>query len=109
MGNDAVLRCCLICLAAIMVVTGLYTQSLKKTAATYLFGMFAICGVLLPDWEFFDRSVSQWCTPVTFYGNAPAQSTPPPAPRFKLYPVRVVVYTTVYGFALHKWWKFVST
>ncbi|KAK4387726.1 Signal peptidase complex-like protein DTM1 [Sesamum angolense] len=65
MGNDAVLRTSLVWLAAIMVFTGLYTQSLKKMAVTYLFGMLAIGGVVLPDWKFFDRPVSQWCTLVT--------------------------------------------
>ncbi|KAG8369640.1 hypothetical protein BUALT_Bualt14G0034600 [Buddleja alternifolia] len=78
MGNDVVLQCSLVSLAAIMVLTGLYTQSLKKIGATYLFGMLAIGGVVLPDWKFFDRPVSQWCTLVTddnYHG--PSQPTPP--------------------------------
>ncbi|KAL2518073.1 peptidase [Abeliophyllum distichum] len=58
-------RSSMIWLAAIIVLMGLYTQSLQKMVATYFFGMFVICGVLLPDWEFFNRSVYQWCTPVT--------------------------------------------
>lgn len=64
MINDAVFRSSVASLAAIVVIVGLYTFSLKKMLATYLFGMFAVCGVILPDWEFFDRSFSQWCTPI---------------------------------------------
>lgn len=75
MANDAVLRTSLIWLAAIMALTGLYTQSLNKTAATYLFGMLAIAGVLLPDWNFFDRPVSQWCT---LLADHDSQSATPP-------------------------------
>ncbi|PIN21772.1 hypothetical protein CDL12_05520 [Handroanthus impetiginosus] len=76
MGNDAVLRTSLVWLAAIMVLVGLYTQSLKKMAATYLFGMFAVGGVVLPDWKFFDRPVSQWCTLVSDDDNGSSQSVP---------------------------------
>lgn len=64
MINDAVFRSSVASLAVIVVIVGLYTFSLKKMLATYLFGMFAVCGVILPDWEFFDRSFSQWCTPI---------------------------------------------
>ncbi|KAK6130740.1 hypothetical protein DH2020_035528 [Rehmannia glutinosa] len=110
MGNEAVFRTSLVSLAAIMVVTGLYTQSLKKMGATYLFGMLAIGGVVLPDWKFFDRPVSQWCTLVAGVAGGPSQSAPPSSSfmcRFKLYPVRLVIYTAFYGFGLYKWWKFV--
>ncbi|KAK4434200.1 Signal peptidase complex-like protein DTM1 [Sesamum alatum] len=106
MENDAVLRTSLVWLAAIMVVTGLYTQSLKKAAVTYLFGMLAICGVVLPDWKYFDRPVSQWSTLVSDDDPDPSQSAPP---RFKFYPVRLLIYTTVYGYAFHKWWKFITS
>lgn len=65
MINDYVFRSSVTWLAVITVFIGLYTLSLKKMFVTYFFGMFGICGVLLPDWEFFDRSISQWSTPVT--------------------------------------------
>ncbi|KAL7127756.1 hypothetical protein ABFS83_14G272700 [Erythranthe nasuta] len=106
MGNDAVLRICLIWLAAIMVLTGMYTQSLKKTAATYLFGMLAIGGVVLPDWNFFDRPLSHWCTLVSAGNdddNGPTQS------RMKLYPVRIVIYTAVYGFGFREWLNYIRS
>lgn len=64
MANDTVFRSCLLLLAAVVVVVGLYTVSFKKMVATYLFGMFGIAGILLPDWDFFDRPVSQWTSPV---------------------------------------------
>ncbi|KAI3460032.1 hypothetical protein Pfo_016695 [Paulownia fortunei] len=104
MGKEAVLRASLVWLAAIVVLTGLYTQSLKKMAGTYLFGMLAIGGVVLPDWKFFDRPVSQWCTLVADDDDGPSQSAPA---RFKFYPIRLVIYTAVYGFAFCKWWNFI--
>ncbi|KAL8030285.1 hypothetical protein ABFX02_14G276600 [Erythranthe guttata] len=105
MGYDAVLRICLIWLAAIMVLTGMYTQSLKKTAATYLFGMLAIGGVVLPDWKFFDRPLSQWCTLVSGANgdDGPTQS------RMKLYPVRIAIYTAVYGFGFREWLNYIRS
>ncbi|CAA3002351.1 signal peptidase complex DTM1 [Olea europaea subsp. europaea] len=110
MKDDAVFRSSTISLAAIIVLMGLYTQSLQKMVATYFFGMFVICGVLLPDWEFFNRSVSQWCTPVTIpdMGSQATDQKPSFPTRFKIYPVRLVVYALVYGFAFYKWWKFIS-
>ncbi|XP_052191257.1 signal peptidase complex-like protein DTM1 isoform X2 [Diospyros lotus] len=79
MPNDAVFRWCLVSLGATVVAVGLYTQSLKKMAATYLVGMLAIAGVFLPDWDFFDRDVSHWCSPISLHHSAAAaqpQSTP---------------------------------
>ncbi|CAK9137434.1 unnamed protein product [Ilex paraguariensis] len=111
MGHDAVFRLSLVWLAAVVVLVGLYTQSFKKMVATYLFGMFAICGVLLPDWEFFDRGVSQWCSPlqVEKMGSQSRSALRPTTPtRFRIYPIRMAVYTVVYGIALHKWWMFIS-
>ncbi|GMP45984.1 hypothetical protein CsSME_00014309 [Camellia sinensis var. sinensis] len=88
MANDAAFRSCLVWLAVIVAVVGLCTQSLRKMMATYLLGMFAVAGVLLPDWEFFDRHVSRWSSPVSFHDmrqqqphSASAQrvpTTPPP-------------------------------
>ncbi|XP_051126518.1 signal peptidase complex-like protein DTM1 [Andrographis paniculata] len=100
MGNDAVLKTCLVGLAAATFLTALCTHSLRKAAATYWIGMLAICGLLLPDWTFFDRPVSHWRTVV---------ADPPPPRRLRLYPVRVLIYAAVYGFGLHKWWSFVSS
>ncbi|KAL2468100.1 peptidase [Forsythia ovata] len=110
MKDDVVFRSSMIWLAAIILLMGLYTQSLQKMVATYFFGMFVICGVLLPDWEFFSRSVYQWCTPVTILdvGSQSTDQKPSSPTRFKIYPVRLVVYTSVYGFAFYKWWKFIS-
>uniref|UniRef100_A0A5B7BBA4 Putative signal peptidase complex subunit 1 n=1 Tax=Davidia involucrata TaxID=16924 RepID=A0A5B7BBA4_DAVIN len=108
MANDATFRSSLVWLAATVVLIGLYTQSLKKMFGTYLFGMFAIAGVLLPDWDFFDRDVSQWFSPL-YVDDMPSHSSHrSTSTRFRFYPVRLVVYTTVYVFALYKWWIFIS-
>jgi hypothetical protein len=64
MGRDEMLRRSLVALAAAVLLTGVATASLRKAAATYVFGILAIAGVLLPDWEFFDRDFSQWLTPM---------------------------------------------
>lgn len=64
MGRDEMLRRSLVALAAAVVVTGVVTASVRKAAATYGFGILAIAGMLLPDWEFFDRDYSQWLTPM---------------------------------------------
>lgn len=79
MADDGALRKCLVCLAILMMVILLYTHSLKKTMVTYVYGMFAIGGVLLPDWEFFDRPVSQWTSPMTVQHMPPSHSPPPPS------------------------------
>ena len=50
----------LVVLAAAMVLMGL---------ATYGFVILAIAGVLLPDWEFFDRDYSKWLTPMPASGH----------------------------------------
>ncbi|GAA0149194.1 hypothetical protein LIER_08433 [Lithospermum erythrorhizon] len=75
MANDAAFRSSLLWLALIILITGLCTHSFKKMLGTYFFGMFAIGGVLLPDWEFLNRNMSQWCTPVTLedMNSAPTQ------------------------------------
>ncbi|KAF5184869.1 signal peptidase complex-like protein DTM1 [Thalictrum thalictroides] len=72
--------------------------------ATYVFGILAISGILLPDWEFFDRDFSQWVYPMSA-DNDSAQN--PRSKRFRFYPVRVVLYTTIYSFGLYKWWMYV--
>ncbi|XP_076928821.1 signal peptidase complex-like protein DTM1 [Bidens hawaiensis] len=106
MADDAALRKSVVCLAAIMVVVGLYTYSFKKMMATYIFGMFAIAGIILPDWEFFDRPVSQW-TSLSVPQMLPL--SPPTPTRFRFYPIRTIVYTIIYGYAFYKWWVYIST
>ncbi|KAG8079685.1 hypothetical protein GUJ93_ZPchr0007g4456 [Zizania palustris] len=64
MGRDKLLQRSLVALAGVVVITGVVTASLWKAAVTYGFGILAIAGVLLPDWEFFDRDYSQWITPM---------------------------------------------
>nr|XP_043607768.1 signal peptidase complex-like protein DTM1 [Erigeron canadensis] len=107
MADDSGLRRCLVCLAMIMVVTGLYTHSWKKTCVTYIFGMFGICGIILPDWEFFDRPVSQWTSPLSVPLHPP--HIPPPPSRFRFYPMRTIIYAMVYGYAFYQWWMYIST
>ncbi|KAL7597079.1 signal peptidase complex-like protein DTM1 [Lactuca sativa] len=111
MADDATLRRSLICLAAIMAVIGLYTHSLKKVMATYLFGMLAIGGVVLPDWEFFDRPVSQWNSPLSVPHLPPLHPphSPPTPSRFRFYPIRTMIYAMVYGYAFYKWWMYISS
>ncbi|XP_071696290.1 signal peptidase complex-like protein DTM1 [Rutidosis leptorrhynchoides] len=109
MADDGALRKSLVCLAVIMVIIGLYTHSLKKTLATYIFGMFGIGGIVLPDWEFFDRPVSEWTSPLSVpQSMLPPHSTPSPS-RFRFYPIRTIIYTIVYGYAFYKWWMYIST
>ncbi|KAJ0751567.1 putative signal peptidase complex subunit Spc1/SPCS1 [Helianthus annuus] len=83
MADDAALRASLVCLAAIMLIVGFYTYSFKKMMATYLFGMFAVAGIVLPDWEFFDRPVSQWTSPLSVPHMLP-HSPPSPSRSFFL-------------------------
>ncbi|KAM3283401.1 signal peptidase complex-like protein DTM1 [Capsicum chacoense] len=93
------------CLAIIIVMTGLYSQSLRKMVVTYFVGMLGIIAVLLPDWESFDLSVSHWCNPLKVDEFTDESCRPF---RFKFYPVRMTIFTIVYGFGLYKWWTFVS-
>ncbi|XP_066391251.1 signal peptidase complex-like protein DTM1 isoform X1 [Miscanthus floridulus] len=107
MGRDELLRRSLVALAAAVVLTGLATASLSKAAATYGFGILAIAGVLLPDWEFFDRDYSQWLTPMPASRRtaaAAAADREHDVWKFKPYPLRVAMLTTIYGFGLYKWW-----
>lgn len=65
MASDAALRSALVWLAVAMAVVGLSTHSFKKMMATYVAGMLGIAGILLPDWDYFDRDFSRWTTPVS--------------------------------------------
>uniref|UniRef100_A0A5K1FRW4 Microsomal signal peptidase 12 kDa subunit n=1 Tax=Nymphaea colorata TaxID=210225 RepID=A0A5K1FRW4_9MAGN len=60
---EKVLRYSLFSLAAVVCGVGLYTLSLKKMVVVYLSGLLLIAGVVLPDWEFFERDVSHWTSP----------------------------------------------
>ncbi|CAH9118457.1 unnamed protein product [Cuscuta europaea] len=108
MKDDAVLRASVCWVGAAVVLTGIYTHySFKKMAATYLFGMFAVCAVMLPDWDFFDRLVSQWFTPLTLISPNQSPSKHSPPSRFRFYPVRTAIYAAMYGVGFYKWWTFV--
>ena len=63
--EDGALKTCLLWLAAIIVVVGLYTHSSQKMLVTYVVGVVGIAGVLLPDWDYFNRHFSRWPYPVT--------------------------------------------
>ncbi|GAB4861221.1 hypothetical protein Ancab_036379 [Ancistrocladus abbreviatus] len=108
MGKEAALRTCLVWLAVVIAVVGVFTHSLKKMAVTYFVGMVGIAGVLLPDWEFYDRDVSLWFQPITVDEIQPNAVQRPGSYRFRFYPIRTVIYGTVYGFGLYKWWTYVS-
>ncbi|KAJ4953880.1 hypothetical protein NE237_030712 [Protea cynaroides] len=110
MAIDAVLRSSLVSLGAMVLLIGICTYSFKKMVVTYLFGLFAIAGVLLPDWDYFDRDFSQWSTPVPGNNNTPTISPQTSSfTRFRIYPLRLIVYTTVYAYGLYKWWMFISS
>ncbi|KAJ6685566.1 SIGNAL PEPTIDASE COMPLEX-LIKE PROTEIN DTM1 [Salix purpurea] len=65
MANDAALRTSLVWLAVVMVVVGVWTLSFKKVIVTYALGVLGIAGVLLPDWDYFERDYSRWFSPVS--------------------------------------------
>ncbi|KAL8130821.1 signal peptidase complex-like protein DTM1 [Apium graveolens] len=109
MANDAVFRSSVICLTVVILGVGIYTQSLKKMMGTYVFGMLGLCGILLPDWDYFDRPVSQWCSPITLTNKIHSTAPPSSTSRFKVYPVRLLLYTIVYMYGFYKWWMFISS
>ncbi|MBA0692196.1 hypothetical protein Goari_009775 [Gossypium aridum] len=74
MANDGALRLAIVWLSVIMVLVGVFTFSLKKIMVTYAFGMLGISGILLPDWDFFDREFSRWPYPVTADERAALQA-----------------------------------
>ncbi|KAL9258769.1 Signal peptidase complex-like protein [Drosera capensis] len=108
MANDGPLRTSLVWLAVIILIVGISTYSFKKMMVTYLIGMLGIAGVLLPDWDYFDRDVSEWCQPITVAEIGPNAVQRPESHRFRFYPVRTVIYATVYGFGLYKWWTYIT-
>ncbi|KAG1334610.1 putative signal peptidase complex-like protein DTM1 [Cocos nucifera] len=76
MGRDGALQSCLVALAAVVIVVGAWTFSFKKMMATYFLGLLGIAGILLPDWEFFDRDFSQWFTPLPAQRGTPSNVDP---------------------------------
>ncbi|EEF48503.1 signal peptidase complex-like protein DTM1 [Ricinus communis] len=104
--NDAAMRTCLVWLAAVMVVIEIWTQSLKKVMVTYVIGVVGIAGVLLPDWDYFDRDYSRWCSPITEEEKAALALRS--GFRNRISTLRLVAYSAVYGYALYKWWIYIS-
>ncbi|KAI4389194.1 hypothetical protein MLD38_001446 [Melastoma candidum] len=109
MANVAALRSSLVWLAAFIALVGLSTHSFRKMLATYVLGVLGIAGVLLPDWEYFDRDFSRWTSPVSAEERAPSSADMSLLKRFTKNPLRLGLYATVYGLALYKWWIFVSS
>ncbi|KAJ6818058.1 signal peptidase complex-like protein DTM1 isoform X1 [Iris pallida] len=103
MGSDGVLRVCLVSLGAAVLAVGIFTFSFRKAMATYVFGLVGIAGILLPDWEFFDRDFSHWFSPMPLHPPTSSDRVPSIG-SFKLYPLRVALITTIYSFGLYKWW-----
>ncbi|KAJ3673411.1 hypothetical protein LUZ60_006785 [Juncus effusus] len=108
MTRDEALQRSLVALALAMALVGIFTWSFKKMLATYVFGLFSVCGILLPDWEFFDRDFSQWFIPMPAARSAAADRADDTW-KFKFYPLRVAVLATIYSFGFYKWWKYVSS
>ncbi|KAJ8747423.1 hypothetical protein K2173_001001 [Erythroxylum novogranatense] len=107
MANDSALRNSLVWLAAVVFTVFICTHSFKKMVVTYILGVLGIAGILLPDWDFFDRDYSRWFYPVTEEEKlALAQRS---GFRNRISPLRVVVYTTIYSYALYKWWIFITS
>ncbi|KAB2031101.1 hypothetical protein ERO13_D05G268700v2 [Gossypium hirsutum] len=109
MANDGALRLAIVWLSVIMVLVGVFTFSLKKIMVTYAFGMLGISGILLPDRDFFDREFSRWPYPVTADERAALQARRSGFKRYRIYPMRVIIYTTIYSIGLYKWWILVSS
>ncbi|XP_050212181.1 signal peptidase complex-like protein DTM1 [Mercurialis annua] len=105
--KDAALRTSLVWLAGVMLVVGICTQSFKKVMLTYGVGVVAVAGVLLPDWDYFDRQFSRWSSPITQQDKAALAHTS--AFRNSVSPVRLIVYTAVYGYGLYKWWTYITS
>ncbi|KAJ1386839.1 Microsomal signal peptidase 12kDa subunit [Sesbania bispinosa] len=110
MANDAALRTSLLWLAAIILAVGICTHSFKKMMVTYVLGILGISAVLLPDWDYFNRDFSRWPYPVTVQEREAAASLAQGSGflRFAISPLRVIAYGMVYGYAIYKWWKYVS-
>ncbi|XP_020206788.1 signal peptidase complex-like protein DTM1 [Cajanus cajan] len=110
MANDAALRTSLLWLAAVILAVGVCTHSLKKMMVTYVLGVIGISALLLPDWDYFNRDFSRWPYPVTAQERANSvQAQGSGFLRFANSPLRVIVYSVVYGYVMYKWWVYVSS
>ncbi|KAL9247654.1 hypothetical protein vseg_021065 [Gypsophila vaccaria] len=108
MGNDASFTRSLLCLAVVIITVGICTHSFKKMVVTYFVGLLGISAILLPDWDFFDRDVSQWTRPVTVDGMSPGDVLRRGSTRFRFYPMRTLIYGVAYSFGFYKWWNYVT-
>lgn len=63
-ASDAGLRSAMVGLGAVVALVGIWTWSFNKALITYAFGVVAVAGVALPDWEVFDRGFLEWTSPV---------------------------------------------
>ncbi|CAM8972082.1 hypothetical protein QQ045_029035 [Rhodiola kirilowii] len=108
MANDTVLRVALVMLAAGVLLTGFYTHSFSKMMVTYMFGICGIAGVLLPDWTYFNRDFNKWFSPVDLNEDVLQQSHKSVWQKWNIYPLRLIVYATVYWYGVRKWWEIVS-
>ncbi|XP_028757413.1 signal peptidase complex-like protein DTM1 [Neltuma alba] len=108
MANDAALRTSLLWLAAVILLVGIFTHSPKKMIVTYVVGAVGIAALLLPDWDYFDRDFSRWPYPITADERASLLSHGSAFVRFTSSPLRLIGYGAIYGYALHKWWEYVS-
>ncbi|OIW14538.1 hypothetical protein TanjilG_12937 [Lupinus angustifolius] len=110
MGNvDAALKTSLLWLAALILVVGLCTHSMKKMMVTYVMGVVGISAVLLPDWDYFNRDFSRWGYPITAEERASHLAQGSGLLRFAYSPLRVISYCLIYGYAMYKWWKYVTS
>ncbi|KAI9106853.1 hypothetical protein K1719_022381 [Acacia pycnantha] len=108
MAHDAALRTSLLCLAAVILLVGVFTHSPKKMIATYVVGALGIAALLLPDWDYFDRDFSRWPYPITADERSSLLSHGSAFVRFASSPLRLIAYGAIYGYALYKWWDYVS-
>ncbi|XP_078444169.1 peptidase [Wolffia australiana] len=109
MGREDVLRTCLVSLGAAVLAVGFFTFSVKKMIATYIFGILGISGIMLPDWEYFDRDFSQWLTPMPADSHSGPVGAFDQSSRFKFHPLRVTMLTAVYSFGIYKWWGYMAS
>ncbi|KAL2339916.1 hypothetical protein Fmac_007856 [Flemingia macrophylla] len=110
MANDAALRNSLLWLAVVILAVGICTNSLKKMMVTYAVGIIGISALILPDWDHFNRDFSRWPYPVTAQERANSMHAQRSGfLRFANSPLRVIVYSAVYGYAMHRWWEYVSS
>ncbi|MED6204104.1 hypothetical protein PIB30_005830 [Stylosanthes scabra] len=108
MANDGSLKTSLLCLAALIFIVVLFTHSLNKMLVTYIVGILGIAGLLLPDWDYFNRDFSRWTSPVTTNERA-AFGQLSEFQRFACSPLRVITYGVVYAYAMYKWWEYISS